>query len=152
MGFKTIARSLTALAAIMMLVVVASAQQDQTIEPGMTVDQVKLAFGEPQSTSSYGNHTFYFYENGCHEECGMADVVFFQNGQVVDAVLRAPWRSYAGESSSPKGVMPRATPGGERLQVPPNQVQGVEVRPARVPTPQPIEDDTLKADTTGVGG
>lgn len=151
MGFKTIARSLTAMAAIMLLVVVASAQEDQMIEPGMTLDQVKLVFGQPQSTSAYGNFTFYFYENGCHAECGMADVVFFQNGQVVDAVLRAPWRGYAGESSSPKGVMPRATPGGERLQVP-NQVQGVEVRPARVPTPQPIEDDTVKADTTGVRG
>lgn len=151
MGFKTIARSLTAMAAIMLLVVVASAQEDQIIEPGMTLDQVKLVFGQPQSTSAYGNFTFYFYENGCHAECGMADVVFFQNGQVVDAVLRAPWRGYAGESSSPKGVMPRATPGGERLLVP-NQVQGVEVRPARVPTPQPIEDDTVKADTTGVRG
>ena len=151
MGLKTIARSLTALAAILLLVVVASAQQDQTIEPGMTTDQVKLVFGEPQSTASYGNFTFYFFENGCHEECGMADVVFFEGGQVVDAVLRAPWRAYAGESSSPKGVMPRATPGGERLQVP-NQVQGVEVRPTTVPTPQPIEDDTVKADTTGVGG
>ena len=106
---------------------------------------------EPQSSSTYGDFIFYFYENGCHVECGMADVVFFQNGQVVDAVLRAPWRGYAGESSSPKGVLPRATPGGERLQVP-NQVQGVEVRPARVPTPQPIEEDTVKADTTGVKG
>ena len=151
MGFKTIARSLTALAAIMLLVVAAKAQENQIIEPGMTMDQVKLVFGEPQSASSYGNFAFYFYENGCHVECGMADVVFFQNGQVVDAVLRAPWRGYAGESSSPKGVMPRATPGGERLQVP-NRVQGVEVRPVRVPTPQPIEDDSVEADTTGVRG
>jgi len=151
MRSKIIARSLTALAAIMLLGVAANAQENQTIQPGMTMDQVKLVFGEPQSTSSYGNFTFYFYENGCHVECGMADVVFFQGGQVVDAVLRAPWRGYAGESSSPKGVMPRATPGGERLEIP-NQVEGVEVRPARVPTPQPIEEDTVKADTTGVKG
>ncbi len=151
MGLRTVAHSMTAWAAIMMLAVAADAQENQIIEPGMTMEQVKLVFGEPQSTSSYGDFSFYFYENGCHVECGTADVVFFQNGQVVDAVLRAPWRGYAGESSSPKGVMPRATPGGERLQVP-NQVQGVEVRPARVPTPQPIEEDTVKADTTGVKG
>jgi hypothetical protein len=62
----------------------------------------------------------------------------------VDAVLRAPWRGYTGDSSSPKGVIPRPTPGGERLQVP-VQVEGIEVQ--RVPTPTVVED-TAKADTT----
>jgi len=151
MGFKTTAYRATVLAAILMLASAARAQENQVIQPGMTMDEVKLVFGEPQSVSSYGNFSFYFYENGCQVECGTADVVFFQGGQVVDAVLRAPWRGYAGESSSPKGVIPRPTPGGEHLQMPAT-VEGVEVRPARVPTPQPVEPDTVKADTSAVRG
>jgi hypothetical protein len=151
MGLKRTGRRATALAAILVLVGAAKAQETQIIEPGMNVDQVKLVFGEPQGISSYEQFTFYFYDNGCEEECGFPDTVFFQSGQVVDAVLRAPWRGYNGESSSPKGVIPRPTPGGERLQVP-AAVEGVEVRPAQVPVPQPMEErtDTAKADTSAV--
>jgi hypothetical protein len=146
MGYIKAARRVTALAAILIVAVAATAQETQTIAPGMSFDQVQAIFGAPQATSSYGNFTFYFYDNGCNEECGTADVIFFQDGSVVDAVLRAPWRGYRGESSSPKGVIPRPTPGGERLQVP-VQVEGIEVE--RVPTPTVVED-TVKADTTGV--
>ncbi len=153
MGLKRTARRATALAAILVLVGTAQAQETQFIEPGMGADQVKLVFGEPQGISSYGQFTFYFYDNACEKECGFPDIVFIQNGQVADAVLRAPWRGYNGESSSPKGVIPRSTPGGERLQVP-AAVEGVEVRPAQVPVPQPLEErtDTAKADTSAVRG
>jgi hypothetical protein len=151
MGMKTIARYATALAAILLMAGAATAQESQVIRPGMTEDEVKAAFGEPQGIRSYGSYTFYFYDNGCEQECGFPDTVFFQDGQVVDAVLRAPWRGYAGDSSSPKGVMPQPTPGGERLEVPAD-VEGVEVRPARVPTPHPVQEqrDTARADTSSV--
>ncbi len=130
----------------------APAQKKQVIRPGMTEDQVKAVFGEPQGTRSYGRYTYYFYSNGCEPECGFPDIVFFEEGRVVDAVLRAAWRDYAGESSSPKGTIPRPTRGGERLNVP-AAVEGVEVRPAtRVPRPVEQKADTARADTSWVSG
>ncbi len=136
MGLKTAARYAAVLAATAVIAGVVKAQETQTIRPGMTEQDVIAAFGEPQGKSSYGNFIFYFYDNGCEKECGFPDTVFFENGEVVDAVLRAPWRDYAGESSSPKGVMPRPTPGGERLEVP-GTLESVEVRPAPPPTAKP---------------
>jgi hypothetical protein len=147
---KRATRWASGLAAVLLIAGTATAQEVQTIRPGMTVDDVKAVFGEPAGSRSYGNYTFYFYANGCEYECGTADIVFFDNGQVVDAVLRATWRSYAGESSSPRGTTPRPTPGGTRLQTP-GEVQGVEVRPAGTPPPPPVLPDTT-ADTTRVGG
>jgi hypothetical protein len=146
MSMMRTARRVAAMAAVLAVAVAATPQDTQTIGPGMGLDEVQAVFGQPQNTSSYGNFTFYFYENGCQVECGTADIVFFQDGQVVDAVLRAPWRGYRGESSSPRGVIPRPTPGGERLTIP-AQVEGVEVR--RVPTPVAAED-TVRADTSAV--
>ncbi len=135
--------ALSALAAVMLAAGSTWAQDVQTIRPGMSYDEVKAVFGEPQSMRSYEHRDFYFYDNGCEKECGFPDVVFFLDGRVVDAVLRAPWRDYAGESSSPKGVKPRPTPGGELLQIP-TAVERVEVRPAEPPPAPPVE----KTDTT----
>lgn len=124
----------------------ATAQQQgaaRSIDPGMTADQVRQVLGTPLYESSYGDHTYFFYDNGCEKECGFLDLVIFQSDQVVDAVFRAPWHEYTGESSSPRGVTPRPTPGGERLQVPEGQVEGVEVRPAGPPP------DTVPPPRTG---
>jgi len=152
MGIGTTRGLGVALAATLVMVATAQAQQREvrTIAPGMTADQVRAEFGQPAGTSSRGDFVFWFYDNGCERECGFPDLVVFQSGQVVDAVLRAPWHEYAGESSSPKGTIPRATPGGERLQMPEGEVEGVEVRPA-VP-PARVEDDTTRADTSSARG
>jgi len=151
MGNGTAAKwAATALAAILLSASSAAAQQTQTIRPGMTTAEVQTVFGAPEAMSYRGPFTYYFYDNGCERSCGFLDLVIFQDGQVVDAVLRARWRDYAGESSSPKGTVPVATPGGTRLQVPAS-VEGVQVRPA--PTvPTPIPADTARADTTRAGG
>jgi hypothetical protein len=124
------------IAASLVLASAASAQDAQTIQPGMSEDEVRAEFGNPDGTRTRGSFTFYFYVNGCEETCGWPDVVFFQTGQVVDAILRAPWRDYGGASSSPKGTVPQATPGGERLEIP-TQVESIEVRPARRDTVPP---------------
>ncbi len=145
MGLGRLARSAAALAAMLLVAGAAWAQEAQTIRPGMTYDEVKAVFGEPQGMRSYGHFDFFFYDNGCEKECGFPDTVFFLDGQVVDAVLRAPWRDYGGESSSPKGVKPRPNPGGERLEMP-TAVERVEVRPVE-PPPQPVQQqvDTASA-------
>ena len=136
MGLRNVARYGALLATIAVIAGAVRAQETQVIRPGMTEQDVVAIFGEPQGKSNYGSYVFYFYDNGCERECGFPDTVFFEGGQVVDAVLRAPWRDYAGESSSPKGVMPRPTPGGERLEVP-GTLDSVEVKPAPTPTAKP---------------
>lgn len=152
MGIGSRSGSSLVLAGILVAAATALAHQREvrTIAPGMTADEVRAEFGQPRGTSSSGDFVFWFYDNGCERECGFPDLVVFQTGQVVDAVLRAPWHEYAGESSSPKGTIPRPTPGGERLEMPAGAVEGVEVRPA-VP-PVRIEEDTVQADTSNVRG
>lgn len=89
-----------------------------TIAPDMTEEEVTQALGQPIYRSTYGEHTYAFYDNGCEKECGFLDFVTFRNGRVVDAVFRHPDRQYAGESSSPKGVKPKPTPGGAPAPAP----------------------------------
>jgi hypothetical protein len=101
-----------------------------TIGPGFTERQVQEVLGPPLYTSGYGEHTFYFYDNGREKEAGFLDFVIFRAGRVVDAVFRHPDHHYAGNSSSPRGVTPKATPGGERLGVPPPPP---ETRPDTLP-------------------
>ncbi|NIR46179.1 MAG: outer membrane protein assembly factor BamE [Gemmatimonadetes bacterium] len=134
MGTRT-ARWLLAGAAIWLAASTGTAQEVRTIRPGMTFDEVKSVFGEPAGVRNFDNHTFYFYQNGVEREYGTADIVFFMDGQVVDAVLRSSRRAYAGESSSPMGTEPRPTPGGTRLDLP-GDVESVEVRPAPAPSPE----------------
>src|SRR3989442_3244245 len=50
--------------------------------------------------------TYLYYRNGCEFTCGTEDVVFLQNGKVVDAVLRWPGHRYSGQSSSPAATQP----------------------------------------------
>ncbi len=127
-----------ALTALLVSAAAVGAQEMQTIRPGMSEIDVKAVFGNPDGQSSRASFIFYFYRNGCEPECGWPDVVFFQNGQVVDAILRATWRDYAGESSSPKGVVPRAGAGGERLQMPAD-VESIQVRPTPSQMPADVE-------------
>lgn len=90
-----------------------------TIGPGFTERHVRQVLGDPLYTSGYGEHTFYFYDNGREKEVGFLDFVIFRAGRVVDAVFRHPQHRYAGVSSSPRGVTPKPTPGGEELVAPP---------------------------------
>jgi hypothetical protein len=155
MGIRRATGLAIGLGAILLVANVATAQQRvKTIAPGMASVEVKALFGEPKGMSTRGPFTYYFYDNGCEYECGFPDLVIFDNEQVIDAVLRAPWHEYAGESSSPKGTLPRATPGGMRLDVP-GTIESVEVRPAEPPAMPPedtLKADTARADTTRVGG
>src|SRR5207244_696804 len=66
-----------------------------------------------------GAMTLLYYPNGGEYTCGTADVVFLQNGQVVDAVLRWPGHGYSGQSSSPAATPPHGPvrPGGDTLTV-----------------------------------
>jgi hypothetical protein len=121
------------LAAILFMANAATAQDVRTIAPGMTADEVKAEFGQPDGVSTRGPFIYYFYNNGCEHDCGFPDLVIFEGGQVVDAVLRAPWNEYGGESSSPKGTVARPTPGGMRLEVPTTTIESVQVRPTEMP-------------------
>ena len=112
-----------------------------TVGPGFTERQVRRVLGDPVYTSAYGEHTFYFYDNFREKQAGFLDFVIFRNGRVVDAVFRHPDHHYAGNSSSPRGVTPRPTPGGERLSVPPAPP------PDTTPTPPPDEEPS-PADAT----
>jgi hypothetical protein len=140
------------LVAILFVASTATAQDVRTIAPGMTADEVKAEYGQPDGVSARGPFTYYFYNNGCEYECGFPDLIILENGQVVDAVLRAPWNEYAGESSSPKGTVARPTPGGMRLDVPTTTIEAVEVRqvetpPAETPPPEmpPVETPPAEA-------
>jgi hypothetical protein len=137
------------LAAILFIADAATAQEVRTIAPGMTADDVTAAFGQPDGVSSRGPFTYYFYNNGCEYECGFPDLVILQDGQVVDAVLRAPWNEYSGASSSPKGTVARPTPGGMRLEVP-TTIESVEVRPAQTPPAETPPAETPPVETPPV--
>lgn len=80
-----------------------------TIDPGMTRDQVIATWGEPVSERMAGERTYLFYRNGCERECGKFDVVFLENDQVVDAIVRGLGHNYSGMSSSPPDRVGEAT-------------------------------------------
>jgi hypothetical protein len=80
-----------------------------TIAPGMTESDVTALWGRPVAVSRTGNMTYLYFPNSCELSCGTLDVVFFENGRVVDAVLRWPGHGYSGQSSSPPGTTPAPT-------------------------------------------
>jgi hypothetical protein len=84
---------------------------EQTIDPGMTRDQVVEHLGKPLNERKTGNAWFMFYGNGCERTCGMNDLVILEDGKVVDAIFRSPSRRYSAASSSPAGVRPEPTSG-----------------------------------------
>ena len=81
--------------------------------------EIYSLWGPPIAVRRQGDMTFLYYPNGCEYSCGTADVVFLQNGQVVDAVLRWPGHGYSGQSSSPFATPPHgpAHQGGDTLTV-----------------------------------
>lgn len=85
-----------------------------TVTPGMTRDSVIAIWGEPVAERALGAWTYLYFRNGCEASCGTFDVVFLENGQVVNAIVRGPGHIYDGTSTSPPGAEPRATipPGG----------------------------------------
>ncbi len=90
-----------------------------TIAPGMSERDVYSLWGPPIAVRRQGDMTFLYFRNGCEYTCGTEDVVFLQNGQVVDAVLRWPGHAYSGQSSSPTATMPHPRHGGDTLSVKP---------------------------------
>jgi hypothetical protein len=105
-------RRLTLLASLALAVAAPLRAQDaeQTIDPGMTRDQVVEHLGKPLNERKTGNAWFMFYGNGCERTCGMNDLVILEDGKVVDAIFRSASRHYSAASSSPTGVRPEPTP------------------------------------------
>lgn len=84
------------LLALAAMIVAAVPAAGQTIAQGMSTAQVQSQFGAPATTRDAGDWTYWYYHNGCPRRCGSDDVVFFQNGRVVAAVLRTSRRQYRG--------------------------------------------------------
>jgi hypothetical protein len=81
-----------------------------TVNPGMTREQVIETWGPPVTERALGAWTYLYFRNGCEASCGTFDVVFLENGQVVNAIVRGPGHTYGGASTSPSGSAARATP------------------------------------------
>jgi len=81
-----------------------------TVSPGMSRDAVVGQWGEPVLERAAGDLTFMYFRNGCEVTCGMYDVVFLENGQVVDAIVRFAGHTYTGVSSSPPDRVAEFTP------------------------------------------
>jgi hypothetical protein len=128
------------LALALALVAGSAAAQDTTtaVRPGMTEADVINRWGEPVAIRRLNDWTYLFFTNDCERECGYYDVVFLQNGQVVDAIVRSPLHMYLGQSSSPPERLPAFTPPRTQPDAPGAQgeVTGVRVSPAP-PAPAP---------------
>jgi hypothetical protein len=70
----------------------------------MSKAQVVALFGAPASDRVRGDLTYLLFPNGVEKEVGMNDLVVLEGDKVIDAVLRAPNRSYSGTSSSPRAI------------------------------------------------
>ncbi len=81
-----------------------------TVSPGMSRDAVVGQWGEPVLERTAGDLTFMYFRNGCEATCGTYDVVFLDNGQVVDAIVRFAGHTYTGVSSSPPDRTAEFTP------------------------------------------
>jgi len=81
-----------------------------TVTPGMTRDQVIAVWGIPVAERTSEGRTYLYFRNGCEVSCGTFDVVFLENDQVVDAIVRGQGHTYAGTSSSPPERLGEMTP------------------------------------------
>lgn len=81
-----------------------------TVSPGMLRADVVSVWGEPVAERATDTRTYLYYRNGCEASCGTFDVVFLENGAVVDAIVRGPGHQFAGVSSSPPGREAAFTP------------------------------------------
>jgi hypothetical protein len=80
-----------------------------TVNPGMSRDEVVAVWGAPVTERTFGAWTYLYFRNGCEASCGTFDVVFLENGAVVNAIVRGAGHTYGGTSSSPPGQAGRAT-------------------------------------------
>jgi hypothetical protein len=80
--------------------------RSDSIDPGMTHDQVISRLGGPDEEAVSGSYDYMYYENGCGKKCGIDDLVILENGIVTDAVFRSKTRVFTGVSSSPKDLPP----------------------------------------------
>ena len=80
----------------------AMAQGVVQIDPGMTRAQVVERLGNPATERASGGFTYLFFINGCERTCGMNDLVTLKGDTVIDAIFRAPQRTYSGRSTSPE--------------------------------------------------
>jgi hypothetical protein len=108
----------------------AAQQQPRTISPGMTMEQVRAAFGAPAVIREADGWTYFFYTNRCLPRCGTDDTVFFRDGQVVTAVLHSPARRFDG---------PRAAAALGAVSALPPREPGAAVTGIRVTAPEPRE-------------
>lgn len=90
-----------------------------TVVPGMARDQVITVWGIPVAERTVGNRTYLYFRNGCEVTCGTFDVVFLEDSQVVDAIVRGQGHTYAGTSSSPPDRLPTANTGQPAAAPPP---------------------------------
>jgi len=81
-----------------------------TVAPGMTRDQVIAIWGIPVAERTADARAYLYFRNGCEVSCGTFDVVFLENDQVVDAIVRGEGHTYAGVSSSPPERQGQMTP------------------------------------------
>ncbi len=136
----------------------AGAQESGAITPGMNPEQVTAVFGPPALTRVQGDWSYHFYTNDCLPRCGSDDVVFFRNGAVVSAVLRAPGRRFTGGAAAPalvraqpggpaaaSGAGAGAAVGGVRVETMPSRRQPVNLGVVRGRPPAP--EDTLRGDS-----
>lgn len=124
----------------------------QTIDPGMSKEQVIEKLGKPASERTHGSFTYLFYVNGCERRCGMNDMVTLENDAVTDAIFRTNRRQFSGTSSSPNGVRPertRMSGGGEELNVP---AEPGSARRGGVVTGNPTTPAPAAAAPASVGG
>ena len=113
--------------------------QDTTsaVRPGMTEADVLTRWGEPVAVRRLNDWTFLFFRNDQERRWGFYDTVFLQNGQVVDAVVRAAEHVYLGQSSSPTDRSPSFTqPTDARPDGTSGAVTGVRVNPSAPPHPE----------------
>jgi hypothetical protein len=124
----------------------AMAQPPVQIDPGMTRAQVVERLGNPATERSSNGFTYLFFINGCERTCGMNDLVTLRGDSVVDAIFRAPQRTYSGRSTSPvQNRTPRANRGPLTVS-PARASDSVVMRivpvdsPAPRPAPPPARD------------
>jgi hypothetical protein len=93
----------------LLLFAASAAAQVVSIKPGMSEAEVRAAWGDPLTARKAGSMTYLYYLNDCMRTCGTHDVVFLENGQVVDAVVRDSHHGYDGVASSPRDRKPEPT-------------------------------------------
>ena len=123
----------TMLLAAAVMAFAAAPAAGQTISQGMTVAQVRGEFGAPATTREAGDWTYWYYHNGCPNRCGSDDVVFFQNGRVVAAVLRTRARRFQGPAADDAILGTGGGTSSSGVQGAPAIVGGVRVESAAPP-------------------